>query len=78
MPARILVIEDNPANLELMTYLLKAFGYVTISGTDGPWGSPPRAENCPTSSYATCSYLSWMAWRWPAMSNPTLPCASFP
>ncbi len=28
MAARILIIEDNPANLELMTYLLKAFGHV--------------------------------------------------
>ena len=27
MVARILIIEDNPANLELMTYLLGAFGH---------------------------------------------------
>lgn len=30
MPARILVIDDNPANLELMVYLLKAFGHVPV------------------------------------------------
>ena len=29
MTAHILIIEDNKANLELMTYLLQAFGYVT-------------------------------------------------
>jgi two-component system, cell cycle response regulator len=36
--ARILVIEDNPANLELMTYLLKAFGYATLVARDGREG----------------------------------------
>jgi two-component system cell cycle response regulator len=35
---RILVIEDNPANLELMTYLLEAFGYETVRATDGEAG----------------------------------------
>ena len=38
MPARILVIEDNPANLELMTFLLRAFHYETLSATDGETG----------------------------------------
>ena len=32
---RILVIEDNPANLELMTYLLKVFGYAVLSAGNG-------------------------------------------
>jgi two-component system, cell cycle response regulator len=36
--ARILVIEDNPANLELMTYLLNAFGYATLVARDGKEG----------------------------------------
>ena len=36
--ARILVIEDNPANLELMTYLLSAFGHVVLSAGDGETG----------------------------------------
>lgn len=35
---RILVIEDNPANLELMTYLLNAFGHTTTTATDGEEG----------------------------------------
>jgi CheY-like chemotaxis protein len=35
---RILVIEDNPTNLELMTYLLKAFGHTTITASDGEEG----------------------------------------
>jgi two-component system cell cycle response regulator len=38
MPARILIIEDNEANLELMSYLLKAFGYTTLAARDGKEG----------------------------------------
>ncbi len=38
MPLRILVIEDNAANLELMTYLLKAFGHKTVVARDGEQG----------------------------------------
>lgn len=36
--ARILVIEDNPGNLELMTYLLKAFGHEVRTAGDGGEG----------------------------------------
>jgi CheY-like chemotaxis protein len=38
MSARILVVEDNEANLELMTYLLKAFGYGVLMAWDGEEG----------------------------------------
>jgi CheY-like chemotaxis protein len=38
MGARILVIEDNLTNLELMTYLLRAFGHETVSARDGEEG----------------------------------------
>ncbi len=38
MPARILVIEDNRDNLEVMTYLLKAFGYEVLTARDGEEG----------------------------------------
>lgn len=38
MGARILVIEDNPTNLELMTYLLRAFGHTPLTATDGEAG----------------------------------------
>jgi two-component system, cell cycle response regulator len=38
MPARLLVIEDNAANLELMTYLLNAFGHATETARDGEEG----------------------------------------
>jgi two-component system, cell cycle response regulator len=38
MAARILVIEDNQENLELMTYLLTAFGHTTMKATDGEEG----------------------------------------
>lgn len=38
MQARILIIEDNPANMELMTYLLGAFGHVVTTASDGAAG----------------------------------------
>jgi len=38
MPARILIIEDNPTNLELMSYLLKAFGHALLTADDGEQG----------------------------------------
>lgn len=38
MGMRILVIEDNAANLELMTYILNTFGHTTIVATDGEAG----------------------------------------
>jgi CheY-like chemotaxis protein len=38
MHLRILVIEDNPTNLELMLYLLKAFGHTASAARDGEEG----------------------------------------
>ncbi|MGI5837575.1 MAG: response regulator [Chloroflexota bacterium] len=38
MGARILIIEDDPASLHLMVYLLKAFGYVPLSAQNGEDG----------------------------------------
>lgn len=38
MPARILVIEDNATNLELMVYLLSAFGHVPLQAGSGEMG----------------------------------------
>ena len=35
MKPRILVVEDNLANLDLMIYLLRSFGYEVESRTDG-------------------------------------------
>lgn len=52
MPARILVIEDNPANLALVEYLLRAAGHVCASATDGTAGvrlaldAPPDLVLC--------------------------------
>jgi two-component system cell cycle response regulator len=36
MGARVLLIEDNPANLELMRYLLAAHGHDVVVAVDGP------------------------------------------
>ena len=38
MATRILIIEDKATNLELMCYLLKAFGYVPLTAADGVSG----------------------------------------
>jgi len=38
MPARILVIEDNPVNLELMTYLLQAWQHEVLAAGNGDEG----------------------------------------
>jgi CheY-like chemotaxis protein len=38
MAARVLIIEDNPASLELARYLLAAHGYPTLCATDGEAG----------------------------------------
>lgn len=36
--ARILIIEDNPANIELMSFLLGAYGHTPLSAPDGARG----------------------------------------
>src|SRR5438132_11597474 len=38
MPTRILVVEDNIANLELMSYLLHCYGYEVTTAMDGSQG----------------------------------------
>ncbi|MES2570509.1 MAG: response regulator [Verrucomicrobiota bacterium] len=38
MKGRILVIEDSDANLELMRFLLKAYGYTVFTALDGKEG----------------------------------------
>ncbi len=46
MDRRILIIEDNQANLELMIYLLQEFGYVPLVAKDGEAGlAAVRREN---------------------------------
>jgi len=47
MGAKILLIEDNPTNLSLMEYLLRAFGHTTISATDGASGVALAAKERP-------------------------------
>jgi len=47
MPARILVIEDNTANLDLMIYLLQAFGHTTYAAEDGQAGLEKASAHHP-------------------------------
>ena len=47
MGYRILVIEDNPTNMQLMTYLLTAFGHTPIPATDGEEGVETALHHIP-------------------------------
>ncbi|MDY7576701.1 response regulator [Actimicrobium sp. CCI2.3] len=47
MSARILIIEDNPANMELMTYLLQAFGHTVLSAYNGEEGVETARRELP-------------------------------
>src|SRR5215211_5441343 len=47
MPARILIIEDNPTNLDLMTYLLSAFGHTPLMAHDGEEGLQAAQRETP-------------------------------
>ena len=45
--AKILIIEDNEANLELMVYLLEAFGHEPIEATTGEAGLESLKQSLP-------------------------------
>jgi CheY-like chemotaxis protein len=45
--SRILVIEDNPTNMELMTYLLSAFGHIPLAACDGEEGVETALRQVP-------------------------------
>lgn len=47
MPTRIVVMEDNEANLQLMAYLLRAFGYEPLAACDGEQGLALLASKTP-------------------------------
>ncbi|MES2831018.1 MAG: response regulator [Pseudomonadota bacterium] len=47
MSARILIIEDNIANMELMSYLLQRFGYQVMIASDGESGVAIAGEHTP-------------------------------
>ncbi|SHN31166.1 PAS domain S-box-containing protein/diguanylate cyclase (GGDEF) domain-containing protein [Duganella sacchari] len=47
MSARILIIEDNATNMELMVYLLRAFGYEPLSASDGEAGVAAARRELP-------------------------------
>ena len=47
MTARVLVIEDNATNLQLMSYLLGAFGHTIVSCPDGEAGIATARNDAP-------------------------------
>jgi two-component system cell cycle response regulator len=47
MGAKILLVEDNPTNLQLMEYLLRAFGHATVTAADGAEGVAAAVRESP-------------------------------
>ena len=47
MDAKILVIEDNKDNIELIDFILKAYGYTPLLATSGAEGVRIALEECP-------------------------------
>jgi len=47
MTALILVVEDNPDNMGLMAYLLRAHGYEPLQAMDGAEGVRAATEALP-------------------------------
>lgn len=47
MSARVLIVEDNPANLELMTYLLNSSGHRVFAAETGSEGLSIALRECP-------------------------------
>jgi two-component system, cell cycle response regulator DivK len=45
--ARVLVVEDNPANMTLATFLLKSAGHTVLSATDAEAGLTMAREQQP-------------------------------
>ena len=45
--ASILIIEDNQANMQLMVYLLSAFGHKTVEATEGELGLAAAQRELP-------------------------------
>jgi CheY-like chemotaxis protein len=45
--ARILVVEDQPENLELMAYLLRHFGHEVVTAADGRQGLEAARRELP-------------------------------
>jgi two-component system cell cycle response regulator len=45
--ARILIIEDNPANIELMSFLLGAYGHTPLNAADGARGVAAARSELP-------------------------------
>lgn len=47
MSARILIIEDNPTNMELMEYMLQAYKHVPLYANDGLEGMAAALKHMP-------------------------------
>jgi two-component system cell cycle response regulator DivK len=47
MPARMLIIEDNPDSLELAAYLLESAGHTTLRALDGETGVQLALQESP-------------------------------
>ena len=55
----VLVVEDNPANMKLATFLLASAGHAVITAADAEAGLALPGAGIPTSRSWTSSYLEW-------------------
>ena len=69
MERAVLVIEDNPANLELMAYLLRRFGYAADQRRDGGEGLDAAHREVPDLILCDIQLPEIDGTRWPASSR---------
>lgn len=61
MAARILVIEDNATNLQLMVYLLRAFGHEVLTAITGEEGLEAARRESPRADHLRYP-APWTGW----------------
>jgi CheY-like chemotaxis protein len=52
-PARLLVVDDVPANVKLLAQVLMLAGYEVVTANSGEEGWPRSCSTSPTSCYLT-------------------------
>ena len=63
MDARILIVDDEPANVELLRRLLERAGFSHRQHERPARGGRLYLDASPDSSCSTCTCRTWTAWR---------------
>jgi len=69
----VLVVEDNPADMKLATFLLESAGHTVITAADAEAGLAPPGAGIPTSCSWISSSLDWTDPGSLPFSRPTRP-----